>query len=336
MRCGLAYLGRMRKAQGERLIRRGLAVALAVLAWVAGPVMAAVPKAGEEPLPEAAPVPVAQPENAEPGASLPLPPVPRHRAVPTNAPGTWFSHDDYPAEALRYSLQGTTAFRLLVDAGGDVRQCTVTQGSGFEVLDRATCTLLSARAHFRPARDRRGRPARDVYDNRIAWRLPERHSAPLGDFRYRVALQINRLGKVTGCRGDDMPLAVGDALPGCAAFSRSMPSYLGLAARDYGGDDERPVVFDLSLTRTGPFTEKALGVPDGAVSTAGLAWRFAVNADGRVTGCALIRQTGNAALISDMCKLVAGRFMAATDQPAGAPPRPQGWILLRYYYKAGP
>jgi TonB family protein len=91
---------------------------------------------------------------------------------------TLFSDEDYPPEAVRNHEQGPVAFRLSVGPDGRPTACAVTGSSGSAVLDSTTCRLLMERAHFEPARDKRGRPISDSVDGRIIWRLPEDEEVP--------------------------------------------------------------------------------------------------------------------------------------------------------------
>lgn len=98
--------------------------------------------------------------------------VPMTRAAPTYQHPP-ISFEDYPQDALRAGQQGLVQVRLGIDRTGRVSACTIIRSSGAPTLDRATCRLLQSRAAFTPARDRRGRPVRDVYLQKIAWRISE-------------------------------------------------------------------------------------------------------------------------------------------------------------------
>jgi TonB family protein len=67
--------------------------------------------------------------------------------------------------------QGTTGFRLTVDASGKVAGCTVTRSSGFSRLDDLTCKVVSRRARFAPAQDRSGTPVIANYSQRVIWKI---------------------------------------------------------------------------------------------------------------------------------------------------------------------
>jgi TonB family protein len=73
---------------------------------------------------------------------------------------------EYPKASLANNEQGTVHYRVKIDRRGVPKQCEVTQSSGFERLDLATCELLMSRARFTPGAGRRS-----VYDGRVVWRI---------------------------------------------------------------------------------------------------------------------------------------------------------------------
>lgn len=86
---------------------------------------------------------------------------------------SYFTSDDYPADAVRKELDGTTAFALLVDEQGRVADCMVTQTSGQAMLDTQTCAKLKARARFTPATGADGKPRKGRAQGRIRWKLAD-------------------------------------------------------------------------------------------------------------------------------------------------------------------
>ncbi len=84
-----------------------------------------------------------------------------------------FSSDDYPLAALQREEQGTVAFTLGINEQGRVERCYITQSSGSATLDHATCSILTKRARFTPARSADGRAVADIRNSRIRWLLPE-------------------------------------------------------------------------------------------------------------------------------------------------------------------
>jgi TonB family protein len=79
--------------------------------------------------------------------------------------------EDYPALATRNEEGGTVRFALLVDEKGRVADCVVTQTSRVPALDAQACVLITARAHFKPAIDATGKPARDAVMTSVTWRI---------------------------------------------------------------------------------------------------------------------------------------------------------------------
>lgn len=93
-------------------------------------------------------------------------------ASPLTNPGNWVTTSDYPSQALREDFQGTVRFLLNIDLQGRVTKCTVTQSSGAELLDQTACDLITARARFSPATDKRGRAVPGTYANAVRWTIP--------------------------------------------------------------------------------------------------------------------------------------------------------------------
>lgn len=84
-----------------------------------------------------------------------------------------FSGADYPPEALAAGEEGTVRVELDLDADGLVDACTVTQSSGSEALDQATCTIFRTSARFVPSRDEAGNAVPSRYaPPPIRWEIP--------------------------------------------------------------------------------------------------------------------------------------------------------------------
>jgi TonB family protein len=81
--------------------------------------------------------------------------------------------NDYPAAALRTSLEGNVGVRLTVSAVGGVSECVVLQTSGSRVLDDAACFLLKRRARFVPALDAEGKPTEGTFDHIVIWKITD-------------------------------------------------------------------------------------------------------------------------------------------------------------------
>lgn len=145
------------------------------------------------------PLPV--PPPAPPIVEIPAPrPAPHPRpAAPIGNPGNWVNSGDYPPSALRAEVGGTTAFLLRVDPLGKVSRCDVTGTSGTPLLDATTCALITERALFVPATDRKGRPVAGTYSSRVRWVIPDRPDRPEpGVLVFSYIAEVD--GSVSNCR----------------------------------------------------------------------------------------------------------------------------------------
>ena len=125
--------------------------------------------------PPAPPTPVYRPAPPAPPAPPPPPPAPPRVSQAARATGSLpglFSTDDYPQRALSAEEQGTTAVSLTIGPNGRVSACSVTSSSGSSSLDSTTCSILTRRARFTPAKDQNGQPISDTTSARIRWVLP--------------------------------------------------------------------------------------------------------------------------------------------------------------------
>lgn len=96
-------------------------------------------------------------------------------ADPATASGPaaqWITTDDYPAEALRLRLDGTTDARWVIGIDGRVKKCIVTARSDHPGLDAVVCKALEKRGRYRPAQDANGRAIESKASRRVVWRLP--------------------------------------------------------------------------------------------------------------------------------------------------------------------
>lgn len=111
-----------------------------------------------------------------PPAPPPAPPPPRFTptaASPRGNPGNWATTNDYPSRALREEREGTTGFRVSVGPDGRVTDCQVTSSSGHSDLDQATCSNVTRRARFNPAKDGEGHPTSGSFSSRVRWVIPK-------------------------------------------------------------------------------------------------------------------------------------------------------------------
>ena len=79
-------------------------------------------------------------------------------------------HDFYPADARRRGEEGTSVHLLVVEVDGSISQYARIESSGFELLDKASLTALSAMQMTPGKFD--GVPVRMTMVMPIAFRLP--------------------------------------------------------------------------------------------------------------------------------------------------------------------
>jgi protein TonB len=122
------------------------------------------------------PVPLGPPSGGT--IDPPLPPAtPKPSFTPLGAraigdPSRWLTTDDYPASELRAGHEGAARFRLDVDADGRVTGCTIIASTGFAGLDSATCSIVTRRARFAPARGGDGAAVTGSYTGGVRWLIP--------------------------------------------------------------------------------------------------------------------------------------------------------------------
>lgn len=112
------------------------------------------------------------------GKSYPVnatcPPVNRvepKAATPRGNPGRWASNRDYPRRALREEREGTTRFRVTINADGRVTNCQITGSSGHPDLDETTCKLITRRARFNAATDGNGDKTAGSWSSAVRWNV---------------------------------------------------------------------------------------------------------------------------------------------------------------------
>lgn len=127
--------------------------------------------------------------------------------VPDGTVTDWVHPDDYPPASMRAGEEGRVSVQLDVDASGMVTGCHVTNSSSHPLLDARTCTILTQRAHFRPARDVAGQAiAATTSVMSFRWQIPVDTSPisplpadqPVTPDRLRLAEPL-----VRGMRSDD-------------------------------------------------------------------------------------------------------------------------------------
>ena len=112
-----------------------------------------------------------------PAGALILPPLPPAldpvSAKPRNDAARWITEADYKTSWINREMAGTAGFRLSIGANGQVEGCQITRSTGHSALDEATCSLVTRRAKFDPARGSDGSKVTGTYSSSVLWRIPE-------------------------------------------------------------------------------------------------------------------------------------------------------------------
>lgn len=218
-----------------------------------------------------------------PPAPPPPPPPPRSgRMEPARARAnlaSLISNEDYPGEALRNDEQGTVGFRLHVGPDGRVAGCDVTSSSGSASLDSTTCRILTARARFSPARDRRGRPTTDTVSARIVWRIEASQAFPVAAMAFVESMRATPAGEVTCTDFVNGQAAQG---PPC---SPDLARRMGAAARAAGREMGQTIV--RTITPSGEAERSERGDEGTQIVYAEAAVDIAP--DGSILQCRIVR-----------------------------------------------
>lgn len=94
-------------------------------------------------------------------------------ASPRGNPGRWITDNDYRTSWINRGYSGVASFSLEISASGRVSDCRITQSTGHDALDAATCRLLTSRARFEPAKDNTGNSVAGTYSNSVNWTIPQ-------------------------------------------------------------------------------------------------------------------------------------------------------------------
>lgn len=132
--------------------------------------------------------------------------------VPTSAPSTWITADDYPYEAMLLEQEGRVTATLSLAANGLPVDCRIAVSSGFSSLDAQTCKALMMRARFEPIREKSKSAVPATYTMRLNWRLPTRGTpmTPTLDIHVmRLDFFVEPDGSISDCTAklnENMPL----------------------------------------------------------------------------------------------------------------------------------
>lgn len=92
-------------------------------------------------------------------------------AIPQSI-GSWVTSDDYPPEALRAGLGGTSTIVWTIGIDGRVSDCRTVVSSNVAFLDQAACKAISTKGRYKPALDKAGHPMVSHNTRRVVWVIP--------------------------------------------------------------------------------------------------------------------------------------------------------------------
>ena len=214
-------------------------------------------------------------------------------------------------------------------------RCEIVESSGFEVLDKAACQRIMAKARFSPARDRAGKPVDGTYANRVRWTLPPGGRLPIGENFASMLLTIDQMGKVTSCR---IALHVPAAAPAsdenqCEKAVGSLPSTVALEFRGSFQGPSADVELQMADVFTPAFRAHVLAPLPGYEQRGLNIHHVTVTSDGKVAQCSYQEQRGSELLIADFCgDARRGSYdppFAAFDKYGVA----NGWHIMRVLLK---
>ncbi len=81
-------------------------------------------------------------------------------------------HQYYPKRALAAREQGQVGFIVKIDASGQALECQVTHSSGYPLLDKETCDLITLRAVFKRPDGISGSQV-STHEGVVNWKLPD-------------------------------------------------------------------------------------------------------------------------------------------------------------------
>lgn len=201
---------------------------------------------------------------------------------PRGNPGYWITDEDYPVAAIWDRQAGSVGTRLALDADGEPIGCTVTASSGSATLDKATCALLRARAHFLPARDAAGKPIKGSYSSQFNWVLPDGEGA-FGSWVYFSQIRILD-GRVAGCSSQSNGAGFSRVAGPCGRMGAPVPpAMIALLGRPDAPATVTVIETHMVAGEAAPPTRRPTGKPFYERRI-----RFDVDADGKAVNCKLV------------------------------------------------
>ena len=92
-------------------------------------------------------------------------------ARPKKAMSKYASPNDYPNSALSTGVEGDAHALVDVDVEGRASNCRIIRSSGNRAIDTATCTIVTKRARYEPARNAKGEAVTSPYYLVFRWAI---------------------------------------------------------------------------------------------------------------------------------------------------------------------
>lgn len=229
-----------------------------------------------------------------------------------------FSPDNYPFWAGANWEEGRLRFRVEVDAAGRAVACAIVEKALSDNLNQPTCDLVMARARFRAATDRRGRPVAGSLERKVRWQLEERYRWGTGDRHRRVILWVDAAGQ-RQCRIEASPGNPVDPRT-CGEFVAA-PGIIGMLATalyDRAGQRDRweLVIQDGQIAAGGPAGDgSTIGSRSGEQLGQRSRARLTIDAAGKVTGCKVLEK---GAATDDEWRVACERHSKEQFEPSAA------------------
>ncbi|PHP17614.1 hypothetical protein CG471_21810 [Sphingobium sp. IP1] len=130
-------------------------------------------------------------------------------STPVDTGRSWLTARDYPADARKRGEEGILWFVILVSPEGRVVRCDIVQSQLSSELNEKTCSLVTARAKFRPATDETGAPIYSEWQTRMEWFLPsQRQPSTTQSITMPVDMEIQVQKLPKGAREKSVGLVV--------------------------------------------------------------------------------------------------------------------------------
>lgn len=227
---------------------------------------------------------------------------------------------DYPKDALEKDEEGRVKAWLLVGTDGRVERCGIDTSSGSAALDAQTCNLLLANARFQPARDRRGRPVRSIFYQRMNWRLQDGPTMDIADLATRVKIVLGPASEIRSCEAEALIDGqwVESPRKDCDEYLKHHNVALA-AAREKSKLHDAFVVSEIWSVTTPGKTIPNLGRRAGELLIGLRSASASYSAEGKRTRCTMGESFGFPGLVEDLCADENGGLPEQMPRPPGKP-----------------